>query len=290
MQLSPSPQQAPSTSHVGALTVTSLIGLIADGTGFFLAATQNWTGAFVAGLVALLGGGTFLAVQSSSLSRKATLLVLVIAALGSGFTGAAIGHWITPPTVVVAKGESQPLPSSTTAPTLPTDTTPPSTSSAAPNSSTVLSTSSVAPDGQDPERMFLSELTPLNTNSVNTPKSLMIGTETYPKSFTLGCNTGGTSVTYPVAGYRLLEARIGLDNNQAGTAAKNGYKSVIRVTGDGNAQQLGTEYTVSLGHPADLSVPLNGAVQATISCTLIDPKGGNTAYYQVAFGNATISK
>jgi hypothetical protein len=37
-------------------------------------------------------------------------------------------------------------------------------------------------------------------------------------------------------------------------------------------------------------VPLDGAVQATIKCTLIDPRGGTTGYHQAAFGDATITK
>jgi hypothetical protein len=47
---------------------------------------------------------------------------------------------------------------------------------------------------------------------------------------------------------------------------------------------------ISLSKPAVLSVPLDGAVQATIKCTLVDPRGGTTGYYQAAFGDATITK
>jgi hypothetical protein len=56
-------------------------------------------------------------------------------------------------------------------------------------------------------------------------------------------------VTYAVAGYQSLKSRIGLDNNQAGTAAKSNYASIIRVTAD-NGQPRGN---------------LDGAVQATIT-------------------------
>lgn len=136
---------------------------------------------------------------------------------------------------------------------------------------------------------LLSEMTPLNTNSVNSPRAVTIGTQSYPNSFTLGCNTAGTSVTYPVAGYKSLQARIGLDNNESGTAAKSNYTSVIRVTTE-DGRQLGNEFRISLSQPADLSVPLDGAVQATIKCTLIDPRGGTTGYYHAAFGDATITK
>jgi hypothetical protein len=136
---------------------------------------------------------------------------------------------------------------------------------------------------------LLSEMTALNTNAVNSPRAVTIGTQAYPNSFTLGCSAAGLSVTYPVAGYRTLKSRVGLDNNQSGTAAKSNYASVIRVTAD-NGRQLGQEIQFSLSKPADLSVPLDDAVQATIKCTLIDPRGGTTGYYQAAFGDATMTK
>jgi hypothetical protein len=166
---------------------------------------------------------------------------------------------------------------------------------AAENSSLLSSTPSPTPSGgpsssESPGMSkLLSEMTALDTNSVNSPRAVSIGTETYPNSFTLGCSSAGTSVTYAVAGYSSLKARIGLDNNQTGTAAKSNYPSSIRVTAE-NGQQLGNEVQISLSKPADLSVPLNNAVQATIKCTLIDPRGGSSSYYQAAFGDATIVK
>ncbi len=145
---------------------------------------------------------------------------------------------------------------------------------------------STAPDASS---QLLSELTPLNTNAVNSPRPVTIGTQVYPNSFTLGCSTGGLSVTFAVAGYENLKARIGLDNNESGTAAKSDYASIIRVTAD-NGRQLGDEFRISLSKPADLAVPLDGAVQATIKCTLVDPRGGTSGYYRAAFGDATITK
>lgn len=156
---------------------------------------------------------------------------------------------------------------------------PPATSSGEPSPSSPPNASS----------KLLTELTPLNTNALHSPLAVTIGTQVYPNSFTLGRNTAGLSVTYAVAGYQTLKARVGLDNNQAGTAAKSNYASNIRVTAD-NGRQLGNEFQFSLSKPTDLSVPLDGAVQATIKCTLIDPRGGTSGYYQAAFGDATITK
>jgi hypothetical protein len=155
--------------------------------------------------------------------------------------------------------------------------------SAAPASEPAPSTS------PDASSKLLSETKPLNTNAVNSPLAVTIGTQVYPNSFTLGCSTAGLSVTYAVAGYKTLKSRVGLDNNQAGAAAKANYPSIIRVTAD-DGRQLGSELQFSLSKPADLSVPLDGAVQATIKCTLIDPRGGTTGYYQAAFGDAAILK
>lgn len=135
---------------------------------------------------------------------------------------------------------------------------------------------------------LLSELEPLNTNAVNSPRSVTIGTQVYPNSFTLGCSAAGLSVTFVVAGYTTLKARIGLDNNESGSAAKSNYSSIVRVTAD-DGRQLGDDFEVSLSNPTDLSVPLDGATQATIKCTLIDPRGGSAGYYRAAFGDATIT-
>jgi hypothetical protein len=135
---------------------------------------------------------------------------------------------------------------------------------------------------------LLSELEPLNTNAVNSPRSVTIGTQVYPNSFTLGCSAAGLSVTFVVAGFTTLKARIGLDNNETGTAAKSNYSSIIQVTAD-DGRQLGDDFETSLSKPTDLSVPLNDATQATIKCTLIDPRGGTTGYYRAAFGDATIT-
>src|SRR4051794_25755051 len=87
---------------------------------------------------------------------------------------------------------------------------------------------------------LLSELEPLNTNAVNSPRSVTIGTQVYPNSFTLGCSAAGLSVTFVVAGYTTLKARIGLDNNETGTAAKSNYSSIIQVTAD-DGRQLGDD-------------------------------------------------
>jgi hypothetical protein len=136
--------------------------------------------------------------------------------------------------------------------------------------------------------VLLSELEPLNTNAVNSPRSVTIGTQVYPNSFTLGCSAAGLSVTFVVAGHTTLKARIGLDNNETGTAAKSNYSSIIRVTAD-DGRQMGDDFEISLSKPTDLSVPLDDATQATIKCTLIDPRGGTTGYYRAAFGAATIT-
>ncbi|HVV12858.1 hypothetical protein [Amycolatopsis sp.] len=150
--------------------------------------------------------------------------------------------------------------------------------------------SSAQPTGESAgvQSELLSDLTALNTNSVNSPRAVTIGTESYPNSFTLGCSTGGTSVTYAVAGYNWLKARVGLDNNESGSAAKANYPSSIRVTAE-DGRQLGDDFQFSLSKPADLSVSLDGAVQVTIKCTLVNPRGTG-GYYQAAFGNAMITK
>ena len=167
---------------------------------------------------------------------------------------------------------------------------------AAENSSLRSRPSSAEPSGDDSadtpngaQSALLSELKPLNTNAVDSPRSVTIGTRVYPNSFTLGCSAAGLSVTFVVAGYATLKARIGLDNNESGAAAKSNYSSIVRVTAD-DGRQLGDDAEISLSKPTDLSVPLDGTTQATIKCTLIDPRGGTAGYYRAAFGDATISR
>ncbi len=76
----------------------SLVGLaevIAALSGFVLAATQNWTGALVCGVVAVLVGLGYLVVSAPRLSRWLTVAATIPILVGGGLIGATVGHRVT---------------------------------------------------------------------------------------------------------------------------------------------------------------------------------------------------
>jgi len=166
----------------------------------------------------------------------------------------------------------------TTPSTTPRTTTPP----ASPTIST--STTTSQPTSTTPR--FLGETQTLNTNSVDRPVQVTIGTEQYLRSFRMGCSQAGTTATWPVAGYARLLGKLGVDFNEGSAAAVNGLKST--VTFFATERQLGRNYPVSINSTEELDVQLEGAVQLTIKCNITDPRATSGSHYQVALGDARV--
>jgi hypothetical protein len=57
---------------------------------------------------------------------------------------------------------------------------------------------------------------------------------------------------------------------------------------DGSATQLSSPVTVTLDHPQSIHLNLQGSSQLEVACSAINTSNQQTAYMDVALGNATI--
>jgi hypothetical protein len=152
------------------------------------------------------------------------------------------------------------------------------------------SQSQAAPAGSDPSsaagKIYLSSLAPLQDNEgtgatvINGPQQ--IGTTGYPDTVRLTCGTEDdeSSVVYEVAGFKTLQATIGVPSD-ATNASDN--SASIQFLKDGTSTQLAPGITVALDQPQVTTVPLKGASQLGISCT------GSNGDIDIALANATLN-
>jgi hypothetical protein len=133
----------------------------------------------------------------------------------------------------------------------------------------------------------LSALNPVTTSEVSTPATgpQQIGATTYEDSVRFTCYSSSGSVIYDVAGYKYLTTLIGIPSN-----ASNGAGNAMTITfyKDGSATQLSSPVTVTLDHPQSIHLNLQGSSQLEIACSAINTSNQQTAYMDVALGNATI--
>lgn len=212
------------------------------------------------------------------------LILLVAAVLGIGLLTAhnSNSRGNAAPDPNPAAQTSSPTGSESTTPTTPS--TAPRTTT--PTASPTISTSTITSQPASTTSRFLGETPALNTNSVDRPVQVMIGTEQYLRSFRMGCSKAGTTATWPVAGYVRLLGKLGVESSEGSSAAVNGLKST--VTFFATERQLGRNYSVSINSTEDLDVQLEGAIQLTIKCNITDPRATNSSYYRVAFGDARV--
>jgi hypothetical protein len=129
----------------------------------------------------------------------------------------------------------------------------------------------------------LSALTPVQDNSQAgvTTGSQQIGTTTYANSVRFTCAYTYSNVVYDVAGYRFLDATIGVPSdatNAAGTGAN------VTFLKDGTTAQLGSGVSVALDQPQHVHVNLHGASQVEIACAV----SGSSGFLDIVLGNATV--
>lgn len=159
------------------------------------------------------------------------------------------------------------------------------------NASPAPTTSAVAATGGGPGAPIadLSALTPVSTSYVSNQSTgpEQIGATTYEDSVRFTCDSYGSKagVIYNVAGYKYLTTLIGIPSD-----ASNGAGNAMTITfyKDGSATQLSTPVTVTLDHPQNVHLNLQGSSQLEISCSAIDTTNQQSTYMDVAFGNATI--
>jgi hypothetical protein len=134
----------------------------------------------------------------------------------------------------------------------------------------------------------LSALTAVQTNNISGPNlgPEQIGATIYQNSVGFTCYTGGPSyIDYNVAGYKFLNALIGIPSSASNAA---GNSMTITFFKDGSSAQLGSPVTVSLDHPQSVHLNLDGSSQLEIACAAISQTSHSPVSMDGALGNATI--
>jgi hypothetical protein len=113
-----------------------------------------------------------------------------------------------------------------------------------------------------------------------------IGATIYQNSVGFTCyNDNPSYIDYNVAGYKFLNAVIGISSSASNAA---GNSMTITFFKDGSSTQLSSPVTVSLDHPQSVHLNLDGSSQLEIGCTSISTTTRNTQSMDGALGNATI--
>jgi hypothetical protein len=134
----------------------------------------------------------------------------------------------------------------------------------------------------------LSALTAVQTYNISGPNlgPEQIGATIYQNSVGFTCYTGGPSyIDYNVAGYKFLNALIGIPSSASNAA---GNSMTITFFKDGSSAQLGSPVTVSLDHPQSVHLNLDGSSQLEIACAAISQTSHSPVSMDGALGNATI--
>lgn len=134
----------------------------------------------------------------------------------------------------------------------------------------------------------LSAIKPLQTPNIEnfTTGSTKIGTTTYPNSvrFTCGLYGSTSDVVYDVAGFKFLNAMIGVPAD-----ATDAIGDTMAVTFFKNGStQLDSPLNVNLDHPQAVHLDLQGASQLEIRCLPTDNVSHNVVLMDIALGDATI--
>jgi len=107
----------------------------------------------------------------------------------------------------------------------------------------------------------------------------------YPRSVGFSCQRATSNyVQWSVAGYKTFSAMAGIPDDASN--AFGGIAEMIFYNQDGT--QLAKPFDVSLGHPLQVTLQLNGAVQLRVTCSGRDVKTGNEREFAGALGNAEI--
>lgn len=129
---------------------------------------------------------------------------------------------------------------------------------------------------------YLAALTPVASSMDPTTGAQKIGTTTYPDSIRITCGyTGHDSLVYEVAGYKTLNATIGVPSNATNAAGKTAHITFLK---DGTTTQLAPGVTTALGQPQTVHVNLQGASQLAIGCATSELWN-----IDIALGSATLS-
>lgn len=134
----------------------------------------------------------------------------------------------------------------------------------------------------------LSALTAVQSSNISGPNPgpEQIGATIYQNSVGFTCYSGGPSyIDYNVAGYKFLNALIGIPSGASNAA---GNSMTVTFFKDGSSTQLGSPVTVSLDHPQSVHLNLDGSSQLEIACAAISQTSHSSVSMDGALGNATI--
>lgn len=114
---------------------------------------------------------------------------------------------------------------------------------------------------------------------------VQLGGHTFAQSIRFTCEGGQSSVVYNVAGYRFLDATIGVPDDATNAA---GNIATISFLKNGTSTQLRQPITDVVGQQQPIHLDLQGAAQLDIACTATIGPTGSYISMDIALGNATI--
>jgi hypothetical protein len=137
---------------------------------------------------------------------------------------------------------------------------------------------------------YLSNQQPtVNAGSVSDQGTTLSG-HPYPNSVVFGCygqSNGQPTEAWDVGGKTTFTAVVGIPDDAANVTGDVGTLTFTSQDG----QQLGRNVTVSLGHPAHVSLNVSGVTQLDITCNASNPSnnGVSVGNLQAALGDARVS-
>jgi hypothetical protein len=139
------------------------------------------------------------------------------------------------------------------------------------------------------DTQYLSNMAPTVQNANMSTGQVVIATEPYVNSIQFDCDNGSDGTpdeAFDVAGSTMLRAEIGIPDDM-----QNATGVVATVTFSNEAgQQVGRQFQVSLGHPAEINLSIKGVTQLGMTCSGLDKQTGQPPNeFQIAMGNAEIS-
>jgi hypothetical protein len=136
---------------------------------------------------------------------------------------------------------------------------------------------------------YLSNKTPTVQNSGLDTGQVVIAANPYVNSITFNCDgpmSGQPDLAYDVAGSSTFTAVLGIPDN---TQYATGLIATITFSNEAG-QQIGQQVQVSLGHPANVTLDIQGVTQLGMTCDGRNRQTSQTASgFDVAFGNAAVS-
>jgi hypothetical protein len=159
------------------------------------------------------------------------------------------------------------------------------TATATPNPASATSSTAPPTSTAQPAR-FLNELEPTDDKiGGRDTAGTTMSNVAYPHSLSITCEGARIYQAYNVAGSRTISATAGIADNASN--ATGVVADVILSDQAGNP--VGAPITVSLGHPKQINLPLQGVAQLEIACNGRDQTTGRPRYgFFVTLGDAKL--